>query len=184
MPHQCLNCGSLFQDGSPELLKGCPQCNGNRFFYTKHPLDEQQREAIKKEVGKDINEQLIDLLGKHQPDIIDQSGKWITMKPKDVRKALAQHLPNKNIKTDIKIKSNSNKSTDLYDKQYRLERLQELKRNTSYSDEPETISIDPPGKYSIDVKGLLENQPIIIHKDGSYTIHLPSAFKINQKKKQ
>ena len=83
MPHQCLSCGSLFQDGSPQLLKGCPQCGGNRFFYTKHPLDEQEREAIKKEIGKDINEQLIDLLGKHQPDIIDRSGKWITMKPKD-----------------------------------------------------------------------------------------------------
>ena len=183
MPHQCLSCGSLFQDGSPQLLKGCPQCGGNRFFYTKHPLDEQEREAIKKEIGKDINEQLIDLLGKHQPDIIDRSGKWITMKPKDVRKALEQHLPNKNVKTDHPRRLEKNKTIDPFDKDYRNERLSQLQNNTSSSDEPETITIEPPGKYRIDVKGLLENQPIIIHKDGSYTIHLPSAFKMIQRKK-
>jgi len=183
MPHQCLNCGSLFQDGSPELLKGCPECGGNRFFYTKEALDEQQREAIKKEIGKDINEQLIDLLGKHQPDVLDQSGKWITMKPKDVRKALAQHLPDKKKKRAIKTKVEKTNTLDPLDDRYRTCRLNEISEKNSSSDEPETISIEPPGRYNIDVKGLLENQPIIIHKDGSYTIHLPSAFKMGQKEK-
>jgi len=119
MPHQCLNCGSLFQDGSPELLKGCPECGGNRFFYTKEALDEQQREAIKKEIGKDINEQLIDLLGKHQPDVLDRSGKWITMKPKDVRKALSSHLPVKPSKKSIQESSEKKESIDPLDATYR-----------------------------------------------------------------
>ncbi|MCK5113076.1 MAG: hypothetical protein KAQ84_05980, partial [Thermoplasmatales archaeon] len=43
--------------------------------------------------------------------------------------------------------------------------------------------IEKPGKYSIDIKGLLEEEPIIIQKDGSYTIHLPSVFKMIDKKK-
>ena len=43
MPHQCLKCGRVFEEGSSQLLKGCPDCNGNRFFFTKTPLDEKER---------------------------------------------------------------------------------------------------------------------------------------------
>ncbi|MCK5301279.1 MAG: hypothetical protein KAJ21_05185, partial [Thermoplasmatales archaeon] len=44
--------------------------------------------------------------------------------------------------------------------------------------------IEKPGKYVIDIKGLLEEEPIIIQKDGTYTIHLPSIFKMLDKEKQ
>ena len=37
MPHQCLKCGKIFEEGSTQLLKGCPDCDGNRFFFTKEP---------------------------------------------------------------------------------------------------------------------------------------------------
>lgn len=34
MPHQCTGCGRSFQDGSKEMLGGCPACGGNTFqFY-------------------------------------------------------------------------------------------------------------------------------------------------------
>jgi len=46
---------------------------------------------------------------------------------------------------------------------------------------PETIAIEKPGKYNIDLKGLLEKEPIIIQKDGTYVIHLPSVFKMIDK---
>jgi len=77
VPHQCLKCGAVFEDGSPQLLKGCPQCGGNRFFYTKQALDENQREQIQKEVGKDINEQLVNMLGSQSNDLVDQAGNWV-----------------------------------------------------------------------------------------------------------
>ena len=35
MPHQCTNCGHVFDDGSKEMLSGCPDCGGNKFQY--HP---------------------------------------------------------------------------------------------------------------------------------------------------
>ncbi|WP_232686801.1 OapC/ArvC family zinc-ribbon domain-containing protein [Halobacterium zhouii] len=35
MPHQCTNCGHVFNDGSKEMLSGCPDCGGNKFQY--HP---------------------------------------------------------------------------------------------------------------------------------------------------
>lgn len=37
MPHQCTNCGRAFDDGSKEMLSGCPDCGGNKFQF--HPAD-------------------------------------------------------------------------------------------------------------------------------------------------
>ncbi|MFB6084340.1 MAG: Zn-ribbon containing protein [Halorientalis sp.] len=38
MPHQCTNCGQVFDDGSKEMLSGCPDCGGNKFQF--HPSSE------------------------------------------------------------------------------------------------------------------------------------------------
>jgi predicted nucleic acid-binding Zn-ribbon protein len=35
MPHQCTGCGEVFEDGSKEMLSGCPGCGGNKFQF--HP---------------------------------------------------------------------------------------------------------------------------------------------------
>ncbi len=194
MPHQCLKCGEVFEDGSPQLLKGCPNCNGNRFFYTRKALDSLERERIQKEIGEDINEQLVTMLGEHSDDIMDHAGNWVTMKPKDIRKALSSHIKENSVissiqKTDknqkdkpIQIDAKYSQYTLVEDETYRKQQLDRCKPKEDRLNHPETIGIKPPGEYEIDIKGLLENQPIIIEKDGSYTIHLPSAFKQFQKK--
>ncbi|WP_435161580.1 OapC/ArvC family zinc-ribbon domain-containing protein [Halorubrum sp. SY-15] len=33
MPHQCIECGRTFPDGSKEMLTGCPECGGNKFQF-------------------------------------------------------------------------------------------------------------------------------------------------------
>jgi predicted nucleic acid-binding Zn-ribbon protein len=181
MPHQCLKCGRIFEEGSSQLLKGCPDCNGNRFFFTKEPLDEKERNSITEELGQNINTVITDLINKNNNNnIFDKSGNWLNIKPKDVRKAFQHHLPNKT--------KNNNKSSEekkdilqITDDKYRVEKIEKLKKKESQSNTPETIDIEKPGKYKIDVKGLLEEEPIIIQKDGSYTIHLPSLFKMINK---
>ena len=92
MPHQCLKCGQVFEEGSSELLRDCPDCGGNRFFFTKEPLNEEERNSITREVGKDINSVIIDLIGGGDGDIVDKSGNWVTIKPKEIRKVVEQHL--------------------------------------------------------------------------------------------
>lgn len=182
MSHQCLKCGITFEEGSPQLLKGCPKCGGNRFFYTKMPLDEQEREKIRNQIGKDIHETLTDLLGQQNSDLVDQAGNWITMKPKDIRKALKKHIPDENQKSVFQT-ADSKEIDMIEDDTYRKQRIQKALNEYQPLATPETIDIQPPGKYNIDVKALLENEPIIIQKDGSYTIHLPSVFRMVQKKK-
>lgn len=180
MPHQCLKCGKIFEEGSAQLLKGCPECEGNRFFFTKEPLGEQERQKITDEVGKDINSAIMELVGSENQEAINDSGQWVKIKPKDVRRAMEKHLPEKK-KT---IKANEKEDIDIIiDDEYRNENIERVEAESEHSDTPETIDIERPGSYKIDLKGLLEEEPIIIQKDGSYTIHLPSLFKMINKDK-
>ena len=39
MPHQCTNCGRGFDDGSKEMLSGCPNCGGNKFQFRPEGTD-------------------------------------------------------------------------------------------------------------------------------------------------
>ena len=74
MPHQCLKCGLIFEEGSAQLLKGCPECGGNRFFFTKEPLDEKQRNDITEKVGKDLNTAIMELMDSQGKDVVDKQG--------------------------------------------------------------------------------------------------------------
>ena len=178
MPHQCLKCGRVFEEGSSELLRGCSDCGGNRFFFTKEPLNEEERNSITREVGKDINSVIIDLIGGDR-DIVDKSGNWVTIKPKEIRKVVEQHLSE-----NKKIPPEKKEDIDLItDDEYRKTAIEKIESEAEESDTPETIDIEKPGRYKIDLKGLLEEEPIIIQKDGSYTIHLPSIFKMIDKEK-
>ncbi len=33
MPHKCTKCGHIFEDGSADILNGCPECGWNKFLY-------------------------------------------------------------------------------------------------------------------------------------------------------
>lgn len=33
MPHKCTKCGHIFEDGSADILTGCPECGWNKFLY-------------------------------------------------------------------------------------------------------------------------------------------------------
>lgn len=180
MPHQCLKCGKIFEQGSSQLLKGCSECGGNRFFFTKEVLNDKQREKITDEVGKDINDTIVELMGSQGEKIVDKSGKWVNINPKDIRKAMQKHLS----ENQEKILSKSKENVDvLTDEKYRKERIDKIKSEIQQDRKLETIGIERPGSYKIDIKGLLEEEPIIIQKDGSYTIHLPSLFKMIDKEK-
>lgn len=178
MPHQCLKCGKVFEEGSAQLLKGCPGCNGNRFFYTKEPLDEKTRNEITKDIGNDINSAIVELMGSDGQELVNDSGDWVKIKPKDIKKAMKKHLSDKKKAPDKK-----EKADEITDEEHRKSVIEKIKSEADHSDVPETIDIESSGSYKIDLKGLLEEEPIIIQKDGSYTIHLPSIFKMIEKEK-
>ena len=73
MPHQCLKCGKIFEDGTPQILKGCSQCGGTKFFFTKQTLTERERKKIIAEVernAKVLSEQVDVTINKYKTTTI------------------------------------------------------------------------------------------------------------------
>ncbi len=77
MPHQCVRCGTIYDDTAQEILKGC-KCGGRLFFYIKKERLSELKEATvslteaeKKEIEKDV----IDMVGmeevENQPIVLD-----------------------------------------------------------------------------------------------------------------
>ncbi|MFH1276333.1 MAG: Zn-ribbon containing protein [Candidatus Woesearchaeota archaeon] len=62
MPHQCVRCNTMYQDGAEEILKGC-LCGARLFFYIKKKHIEESKELVtnltdedKKHIEKDVAE--------------------------------------------------------------------------------------------------------------------------------
>jgi predicted nucleic acid-binding Zn-ribbon protein len=77
MPHQCVRCGTLYEDGSNELLKGC-NCGARLFFFIKkNKLKEIQEKTAKltEEEKKQIEKDVFDLVGSdidmNEPVVLD-----------------------------------------------------------------------------------------------------------------
>ena len=78
MPHQCVRCSSLYEDGAEEILKGC-SCGARLFFYIKKKDIERGKELLnnltdddKKNIENDITEILhIKEEGKDTPVVLD-----------------------------------------------------------------------------------------------------------------
>jgi predicted nucleic acid-binding Zn-ribbon protein len=122
----------------------------------------------------------MDSLADKNNETINKPGKWVSIKPKEIRKIIEEKISEEEVKTDIKLEEQ--KPVEPIDDEYRKSVIEKIKSEADEHESPETIAIEKPGKYNIDLKGLLEKEPIIIQKDGTYVIHLPSVFKMIDKK--
>lgn len=81
MPHQCVSCGTMYDDGAKEILRGCSNCTGKLFFYVKkerlQELKEEQPQLFNLSVKdkKRIEEDVYDIIGeevdREKPIILD-----------------------------------------------------------------------------------------------------------------
>ncbi|MFH1769951.1 MAG: Zn-ribbon containing protein [archaeon] len=76
MPHQCVKCGTLYDDGSGEILKGCT-CGGKLFFYIKKSALERKEEIInlskkeKQQIEDDVYDIIGDQIDREKPIVLD-----------------------------------------------------------------------------------------------------------------
>jgi len=78
MPHQCVRCSKIYDDGNEVVLKGCP-CGGRLFFYIsekKLKLLKERDEQLKltKKQKKDLEKDILDIVGNkksNDPVILD-----------------------------------------------------------------------------------------------------------------
>jgi predicted nucleic acid-binding Zn-ribbon protein len=73
MPHQCVRCGKIHDDGSKDLLKGC-DCGGKFFLFIKKDDFEGAKTAeqitinLSKEDKAQIEKDVLDLVGEKELD--------------------------------------------------------------------------------------------------------------------
>lgn len=79
MPHQCVRCGTFYDDGASEILKGC-SCGGKLFFYIRKEKLEQAKnfdenseltEEDKKQIEKDVFDLVGSEIDKDKPVVLD-----------------------------------------------------------------------------------------------------------------
>ena len=71
MPHQCVRCGTIYDDNAEEILKGCSKCGGKLFFYIRKDQLEKKRQEIRltDKEKKEIEQEVFSLIGvDHDPD--------------------------------------------------------------------------------------------------------------------
>lgn len=253
MPHQCLKCGKVFPSGSPEILKGCNDCGGKKFFYTEEAVSEEEREHLIEQANKDIKVLIREILSQSQRDkftTYDSEGRettgsrlgaiggkdttdWVKISPEKTTKSTSKETEDsgtgsaaqadadaiskqptvKEILNQLKEKSElglaisekeqkgageTTTATGAEDAasvdtrpamtRPRKKGKVKLKRKKvgkkKRSKRPEVIRMEEPGVYDISLAKLLKGFPIIINKDGTYLVHLPSVFeKIKREKK-
>lgn len=184
MPHQCLSCGEVFEDGSTDLLKGCPGCEGTRFFYTAEPLGDAARSELQKKAETDVRTMLEEVLKSGErrdlsKDIWSKEAweKWVRFDagPKGLE---ITDLPEEE-PTAAPKRPAVQVSLDEVEEQEPPEPVaapEAVPEPPLREGRPSTLNIVEPGSYEIDVERLMEDSPVIVERDGSYLIHLPSVF--------
>lgn len=54
MPHQCLQCSSVYDNSSDAILKGCPNCGNKLFLYIKKMPEKESKEIILSKHEKEL----------------------------------------------------------------------------------------------------------------------------------
>jgi predicted nucleic acid-binding Zn-ribbon protein len=76
MPHQCVRCKKLYDDGSGEIIRGC-SCGGKLFFYIKQEkLDElrnREEKKLTREESMQVEQDIMQMIGAKtdEPVILD-----------------------------------------------------------------------------------------------------------------
>ncbi|MBI4453793.1 hypothetical protein HY636_04065 [Candidatus Woesearchaeota archaeon] len=70
MPHQCVRCNNMYDDGSSEILNGC-NCGGKLFFYVKKEALEKKQQQLKlsTEEQQQIEKDVCDIIGVDKDDL-------------------------------------------------------------------------------------------------------------------
>ena len=70
MPHQCVRCSKVYEDGSKEILTGC-SCGGRFFFFMKNKDVETVKNLtvnLTTDEKKQIESDALDLVGEPEPE--------------------------------------------------------------------------------------------------------------------
>jgi len=72
MPHQCVRCSTIYDDGAEEILRGCP-CGAKLFFFIRQSKLDQARAVIDRQLNEDqktqIEQDVMEMIGNDSHDV-------------------------------------------------------------------------------------------------------------------
>ncbi|UCE73186.1 MAG: hypothetical protein JSV56_09120 [Methanomassiliicoccales archaeon] len=212
MPHQCLKCGSVFADGSPQILRGCPECGGTKFFFTEKTMSDEERKKLKEKANTDIKHLIQEMMTNDTVPIkinkeSFEKDEWVYLggtgqteseeedevSQKEVEKKILKSIEDLKFPKEGRLKKlkfvSKGEAKKVAKKVASAEKVKSKEttkkvpaKKPKKEERVAVITITDEGVYDIDVEKLLEHSPIIVQKDGSYMVHLPSVFKRSRKK--
>ena len=140
-------------------------------------MAETERKEMAKKAQKDLRSVVATMLQETAPKTaakFEEAGDgWAQLKPRDLRKLMKEVQAEKRAAPEWENPDVQPLRPGFSDAKKRVaEELAEAAKD----EKPDTVTIGKDGEYSIDVRSLLEKNPIVVHKDGAYLIHLPSLF--------
>jgi len=148
-----VRCKQSYGDSDPKVLTGCT-CGSRLFFFVKAGQDAKTVDAI---------------ISKLTPKKIDAFESSISQMDEERRRKVDEIIENASLsepkpKASVAVKASKP-----------IKAQKERKPKELFG--IETVKSTKSGVYEINVKGLLDGQPVIVlSKGGSYIIHLPSVF--------
>ncbi|MFW5983946.1 MAG: OapC/ArvC family zinc-ribbon domain-containing protein [Halobacteria archaeon] len=182
MPHECVDCGEVFEDGSDEVFEGCPSCGGTKFFYVKQvggsEADGSGSNGSADGVGNPSGDE-------HAPDEAEpvpptQTGSGddrdIVEADSDYERAFGGRLGDEDADSDAQDGDEIRDVSDTDDTTFRRARAEEAR--DELMDQFETIRIVEPGSYELNLMNLYDSDEKIIalQEDGRYQVSLPSTI--------
>ncbi|MDY6764942.1 MAG: Zn-ribbon containing protein [Halobacteria archaeon] len=155
VPHQCVECGETFEDGSEAMLDGCPECGGTKFMFSKNP------EMLKGQ-GQDEPSRTEEGIIEAETETTPTGFVMGTTKPGKPTTGTSEDEP----ETEDHDKDPESITPD------REELRQEL------MDQFESIKIIEPGSYELNLMSLYnkEEKIIALREDGRYQVSIPSSW--------
>ncbi|WP_336336241.1 OapC/ArvC family zinc-ribbon domain-containing protein [Haloarcula brevis] len=203
MPHQCTDCGRGFDDGSKEMLSGCPNCGGNKFQYrpegadisgtpdAEPPEPPGPDSSVARTVGKTAAS-VRDLVGGSGADADPQDPSHSTDSPSTPAEDSAQASARGDVVEPDELPSNVPSASES-DHQFRpvgadpdppaepdqedRPDLEELR--AELNDQFESIKVLEPGQYELNLMELYDREEYIIalQEDGHYSIQVPETIR-------
>lgn len=181
MPHQCTNCEYLVEDGSQEMLSGCPECDGNKFQFRPggwEPREDEEGEAAAVESQENGGDEIIDA----SESTAQSTARSEVVSSSDMPSVSAWPGESEMVEQET-VESSAGEESEPEDPYEREAWKEEQKAEVSLdalrqelNRQFESIKIMSPGEYELNLMELYENEERIIalQEDGQYMIEVPN----------
>jgi len=166
MPHECVSCGHVLEDGSDEVLEGCPECEGTTFSYVADVSDTPETISSPDSPTEPT-----------EPTEPEEDDSDILEAESSYERAFGGKLDNGTEAEEPQSGDDEAEIKEISEEESPPTSAAEEARR-ELMDQFETIRIVEPGSYELNLMNLYEEDQKIIalQEDGRYQVTLPSGF--------